>query len=759
MKKILCFIMSIILTVLFVAPSVFAQNANASDVSDEFIGAVSFSCVYDVDKRQVIIDGTVSHDFMISHGDYKIKVYSIFPGESYDFIFNDTEGLQLAESVMTVKFTFYIDADETLDRYSRYAIVFSSPDGENHITGQPMLPSISSDFEYDPHDRSGFKGIHTSNSVNIGNSGAGTVIVDVDLSLMRGSSSDSILYPVKDSYMQIKKSYVSELDKQIEVAALKGSRVYLRLLLNASDEKLCVAPSYDGTRIGVPDLHNEAVLDYVFAVSGFLTQRYSKSRADMRGMIVGTRIDDVEETNNIGTYSLSEYADMYTLYLVVVGNAVRELKADIDIVIPFSDKNDFSSDTYADDAIRPSLLLEEILYRLDKNVSGDFSCSVMIESDSVPLTIDGGTDEKQKSGAVKLDETVLQPDNISVFLSYLDKLEERFDSVPTNLIYLWSVDSELLGNALCCAYVYSYLRLMEYSEISAFVVSLDGNSYDSLRTVIRYIDTDMANEKIQMLAEYFGEDSWEKIMGSSVELPVTKYIFETEFFRNKPADVIGEFQYMDFKSSYVYGMMREGNACKYVRSDYDRVGMRVLNIASDTLGVGETVETVGCFEYPESYEYTQYLSLTVEVFDKSVDDGLYEITLTLGNEDSEAVATGVLGNGEKGEIFVDMKNFYSSRTADYIKVSVRCLTKESQGLSIWLHELKGYSDEYDTQTLNKLITERRQQLRNEDEIAEEGFDYSIIVTVVGIVFAVSALAIGLMIVFRRDNDKENGDTK
>ncbi len=746
MKRILCFVTCVILIALFVAPSVQAADNESAEAADRFVDAVNFTCVYDIDKRQVVIDGTVSHDFMISHGDYKIKVYSIMPGDSYESVLNDTSGSQLAESVMTVRFTFYIDVDSTLERYSKYVMIMSSPDGKNYLAGQPMLPSISSDFEYDTLDRSGFKGISNQSPVNIGGSGAGTVVVDVDIAKTVGDTSDSILYPMNDSYVHIRKSYIDQIDKQIQSAAVKESRVYIRLLMEQ-----------DGA-YRIPDLHSEEVLDYVFTISGFLAERYDADNGNIRGMIVGIRIDDVEEANDIGELSLEEYAELYTLYLVVVGNAVRELRTDFDIVIPFSDMNDYSSDAYANNTICPSALLEQIIDRLDKNVSGTFNCSMMIESDSVPLNISEQSIGEGIKPDTLADVSTLGPDTVAHFLSYLQNLNTRYESVPSNVIYMWTVDDGMVGNALCCAYVYTYLRLIEYPEISSFVVSLGDASYESLRNVIRNIDTERANDVISPLARYFGVTSWDQIIGKNIDLPVYKYLFESNLFADRPKDIKGEFVYMDFTASSVYGMMSAGQDCEYIRSDHDATGTRSLCVRSAAMGVGRPMETIGIFEYPESYEYTQYLSLTVEVVDNNASAGsLYEITLTLGNKTAEAVAVGVVRNGEKQELYFNVEDFSDGELAEHIRVSARCLTGDTQGFSLWLHELKGHSTEYDSDTLKELIEARRHELRNEDVDGEGGFNYSVIVTVVGIVFAIAAVAIGLMIVFRRDDEGERDE--
>ena len=757
MKKFICFILSILMTVALLLPSVYASEADTAQDDNILLDAVTYTCIHDVKNSRIVIEGTVKHDFMISHGDYTIKVFSILPGKDIISVINNENTEPLAESAMSVKFTFYIDVSATLERYSKYAIVFSSSDGTDYLAAEPMLPSISSDFEYQRGDRSGFKGVLVDSSLEIGDSGAGTVVIDVDITKTVGNAADSILFPMKDTYINISKSYITSIDKKAQSAALTGAKVYMRLLLAASDRTYAVAYSEEVGKYSIPNLHSESVLDYIFTISAFLAERYDGAYGKIHGVIPGIKIDDVENTNSIGNMTAEQYADMYTLYLVVVGNAVRSINTEIDIVIPLSNINDYSSDYYADKTIRASELFEKIMYRLDENVSGSFSCSVMIESDIAPLGINNNMISKGIDVDYEHDSLHINSDNISVFSTYLNKLSKKYDCIPSNIIYMWNVDKSLSGNALCCAYVYDYLKLVSNKDVSSFIVSFGQEAYKnfrSLKRVLQLIDSQSAEDTIAPLAKYFGMNTWSEIMEDTYDNPVLQTFITESFSVESPYDILGEFQYVDFASSSVFNCMTVGQNCDYIRSEYNSVGTRALNMGVAAMKVGDAAESICRFEYPEDYIYTPYVSLNVAVADKKARaDALYEITLTLGMDKSRVVATGILRNGENAELFFDISDFSEISMSNYIKVSARCLTDDTEGFSLWLHEIKGYSDEYDSEELESLIEARRLQIRNED-VEDSGFDYAFIITVVGIVFAAAAVAVGLMIVFRRDDDVE-----
>ncbi len=752
MKKILCLVFSIILCISFLSPSLYAAEAAKELHDDSYLNAVTFSCVYDVEAGKVVIDGNIQHDFMISHNDYTMKIYAVPPGQSVESIISSSEVEPHVEADITMKFTFSIKVGSIHERYSKYAIVLCSPDGSKHLAGQPLLPSISSSFEYDAADRTHYKGILTDNPVDIGYSGGGTVVVDIDIGKTVGDAADSILYPMGDSYIHIRKSYITHIDKQIMSASLSGSRVYVRLLLSAGYEDFAASYSTEENTYSIPNLYSEEVLEYVSTLSGFLAERYNGDKGEICGVILGTMLDNTL-VNMTGSWSAEEYAERYTLYLVVVGNALRAVRTDFDIVIPLSDRNDYSSNQYADYDIRASVLLEKIIYMLDENVSGDFNCSVMIESDYSPLSF--SSYGEGNSLQHKDNQAYIACDNIGIFINYLQSLSNAYMSVPTNVIYMWSPECTLQSNALLCTYIYNYARLAENSTVSSFVANLNKTQFDTLRRVIRNIDTENADSVNLPIAEYFGFDSWNDILSTEVNLPTTRTLFECGFFKVKPDNIKSEFQYMDFTLSETYSLMSVGHNCTYIRSEYNSQGERMLSVISSVVSLGDSVQAVGAFEYPESYEYTEYMSICAQIKDeKASDAALYEITLTLGMGADEISASGVVQNNELCTLFFDIGSISNVPMADYIKISARPLTENSEGFSLCVEDLRGYSTIYEAQELESLIQAKQLQIRNQNIDDDGGFNYTLLMTIIGIVFALSAVAVGLLIVFKRDEDAD-----
>ncbi len=749
MKRILCLILSVILISLFIAPSVLAQ-AEESTEDTAFKNAVNFTCIYQSKENRIYIDGTVAHDFLISHEDYKITLYRILPGQTLETAMADEQSMVTSNTDMTVKFTFYVNVESILERFSKYAIVLVSPTNERHLAAQPLIPSISSSFEYDSYDKTGFKGICSDSSLNIGESGAGTVIVDIDISKTRGDSANSILYPMGDTYVHFNKSYITSIDKQLRAASANKAKAYIRLLLPSEDTYLSVASDIEYL-YSIPNLYSSEVLEYIFTLAEFLTQRYDGDSGQLYGIIVGSKLDDVKMTNCIGERSIDEYAELYTIYLTVIANAIRAINRDLDIVIPISDANSYNFDTVSNNEITAASLIEQIVYRLDKNVSGNFDCTLLVESNTSPISL---IQKNGKSVFVPTDsEELICPYNIDILLSYINDIARIYKSAPSNVIYFWSVEKKLDGSRLTAAYAYSYMQLLTKNSISSFAVNIDNTQYGELSAVIRNIDTDNALSTVEPLCKYFGVNTWDEILQSAPYLPILHKVFEVNMLANAPSGAVGEFQYMDFTASNVYSLMHEGYNCEYIRSDYDKLGKRILRIGAGKLSRGSSVELMGILEYSESYIFTPTLSLDIGVEDaQATESAVYEITVTIGTDNARLTTIGSLKNGETKKLYFKVADFAASSDADYIRISARCITEDSNVMSLILGDLRGYSNQYSNDTLSELIENKRHQIRNQDAEDSSSFNYTTLITAVGIIAVAAVLAVILLIPLKREDE-------
>lgn len=756
MKRAISLFLTILILLSLAASFAYAEGSESIRGTEAALAnAVSYSCDVDNATGKIIVNGTVNHDVMIKYADYTIKLYAIAPGADARETIDSGEVEALAQTPMTIKFTFTIKPETTYERYSKYAIVFRSEDGEEYIAGTPMYPSVSSDFQYVRGDRRGYKGVISDTAAISSSVGAGTVIVDVDLGRMLGDVSDAILYPTGETYVPFSKSYVEELDRRIMSSSVGDARIYLRFLLSAADERLSIAVTEDASRLTVPNVYDEYTLDYVSALSSFLCDRYADTDGSIRGVIMGERADDVEATNYIGGLSLEEYGDAYVLYLTVVATAMRLSDDSIDVVIPFSDKDEYSSaradGTYSSD------FLKYVISGLEYSTSGKFQCSIMLQSDTVPFGI---TNENIVNGidtSAKYGEGRIHADNISAFTNYVITLTTSYVSAPMNVIFMWEPPTHLRGSALNAAYAYTYYKLYGVSAVSAFVLDAESTEQlDELSHLMRYVDTRRADSVTAPLLEYFGAESWASVVGSEIKVNTIQTLYECgELSGVQSGDYKSSFTYYEFSDYNVFHNTHKGQGCGSIYSTHDSKGSRALQMSAGAMRVNEAAEITYLLDYSESFLYTPVISLRLGV-EETGGGGLYEVVLTLGEGRERVRCRAVIEVGSEQRVFFDVSDFALSHTADYMKISIRPLVSDADNCTLWLYDLCGYSDEYTSEELDTLIKTQREDLRNPPQ-SDPNRIYRTVLISVCIVFVLVAVSVGLFMLFRRDehSDKEN----
>jgi hypothetical protein len=270
--------------------------------------------------------------------------------------------------------------------------------------------------------------------------------------------------------------------------------------------------------------------------------------------------------------------------------------------------------------------------------------------------------------------------------------------------------------------------------------------------VIRHIDTSRAQSTIAPLAKYFGAQNWNEVVGA-VDLPVFRTVLDEQFTSSKNAGTLGEFTYVDFSVSSTVDTIRAGERCEFFRLDHDAHGTRALHVGSLPLSFGDRFEIINVLSLVDSYIYTPQMSLRIGVEDTAASaNALYEITLTIGNQTCETVVCGTIRNGEVKDMYFNIADFASKELTEHIKIGVRPLSEDTEHVSVWIYNIMGYSTEYDSDTLATLIEQKRMEIRNENTDNRGGFNYTAIITVVGIILAMAAVAVGLLIVFRRDEE-------
>ena len=758
MKKIISIILITVILTAFAIPTCADDEVDISEDSS------NFSCTFDAQNNVIAIKGIIKHDVLVKYGDYTICIYKIPFNSTYQEAIKNTDNRVISNAPISIKFEYAIPVSAVEDRFASYALVLSSHFGNTYLASEMKIPSVENGYEYGGRSASAFKGIETNNIAQASNLSAGTAIIDVDLDSLYGNASNCYLYPMGDTFAYIDKAVISELDSEIMTLSQSKTRIYLRFLVLSEGSITAISHDIGDTEASytIPDIYNHETLDFICATSAFLAERYDGEELGyINGVVLGTKADNVESVNYVGDISFDEYIERYTTYMLAVANSMRSFNPDLDIVVPISDANDYSSDAENRSDALCTELVEGIINYLASYFSEKPMFSLMLEIEKAPFNISNATlNNIIDTSPAKEHKKIINIENLEEFIGYFKTLSNRFDNAPQNYSVLWNVPNELSGNALSCAYSYSYYKLFSIdNKLSSFIVSFvnsadsENQRLDQISNIFREIDTENTFEVTDNILKYFGVTSWSKLLNvNSASSYAAGAYYEMELLNALPDDANGSFEYFDFSSASNISNWKNGVNTKNIKNEYSSGGVRALHINSRSIGRGASFETYYLYDSPESFAYTPYL-----VFDLNLDTSknaneIFEVSVIIGNENATARASKAFAAGEGGQIILDIGNFSENNKAQYLKISIRALTDDAESVSVWLNSIKGYSVDYDDDELESVIKAERLRLQGDNEDSAKVKTGISATTVIWIVVVIVTLGIGIFVALRKEDD-------
>lgn len=766
MKRIISYILVSVMLMVCFLPTVYADTLAEAPLVDRTgegyeelrENSVTFTCTFGEEAKSIEIKGNVNHDVLVSHKKYTIEVYRIAPGATFADIVSSESSQSVASAAIAVKFEFSVSAKTAQDKFSQYAIALRSPEDELILAAAPRYVKVESSYVYDGSSNTAYKGVSSPATSVCGDLGFGTAIIPVYYDKLLSTSSNGYMYPVGDSYCYFDKSYVDELGGKIRTYSATGGRVYLQLLLPSGSS---VIKGYGGEGYGaiydMPDIYSPETLSMVSTFVEFLAERYDSYMSGViGGFIVGSRIDSPIHNFCTGL-DVTEYAQRYAYYLTVVASVARYVNPNMDIVIPFSNADAYSSLEEGESGSRYSAqLLEGVLSALDGSTSSAFSCSTMIEVEGSP--IEDSQEEKSKKVPVEYEGSI-GINNVDVYSAFLSDMRARYKSAPSNFIYVWKVPDTLVGNDLCCAYAYSYYSLLDRDGLSSFVVSFEDSAsngvpaLNDVKKLVRYIDTDSGPAESGKLLQYFGASSWTEVVNglTTTNRPIRK-IYSTNKEDLSSIEWTGSFSYFDFSSGNISDWAQASNG-KILKSEHGKDGRRALRQNVSKVSGSEHSDLFCLYEYTENFVYTPALKFELEITDVHEDStALYEVAITVGCGGSLVNEKYVVRAGEVSELWLDMRAYNAYEVAKYIKISTRSITGTSEEYSLWLYDVVGYSAEYDSEALDKNISAERLRVRDLLDVVEDDESEADWYWIVFGLLVVAAVVVGVVTVLLRRDD-------
>lgn len=765
MKRIFCMALAIVMLLLICSPSVLVyaeeNDLAASDesTSAEVEDALSFSCSYDTESRRVSISGTMRYETFAKHKKSQILIYAVPPGASEYDVAKKSEPIAVADA--TIRFNFSFKPDDLLGRYSRYAIFLRAADGTLTLGTEAQYPEVESKVQRDKTGKY-FKGLFGCETSYYSDVDAGTVIIPVYLDDLFTKTSGGYVYHTENGNLYFSRSYIDKLDSSIRSVTVSGGRVYLQYLLK-SGESFELA-SVEGASYYLPDIYDEDNLLLVHSLTDFLISRYNDGRgAGISGIVVGKSLDDHFINNNSSQDTLESYAQKCGDYAIAVANSARSIDPSVDIVLPFSAYN-FLTDAESEPSegcYSVTALIESLMKYWENSLEAGLDCSFLIESREVPF----GISSESIANGVDLEFSAYSSEiyagNQKAFSDFLKNACEKYMSGSAEYMFLWNAPADLSGNALACAYAYSYYALRSDSSVSAFVADLSLSENDRMEhiyKIAKYIDTTEGLAATKNLLEFFSKESWDELLEDAQSVVTgSKSVYVAAPMQTLPEGCKGYFDFFDFAQTYSSDGWYRGIGCQSLKTTYAASDRKAL-CATLALSPNSRSEIVYSYENYERVAYTPYLNFEIQLAD-DFEGSLYEVSIVFENASSRLESFCVLKGNELSNITLNLAEarfLGSFDSVESLKISVRSIYGDAKECTLRLYGVRGYSSIYSSEELQSLIEKERDKINSAEEQTEEltFVDTVIAIAVMGVT---GIIGIAIFLLLKRNNRTEKDE--
>lgn len=347
---------------------------------------------------------------------------------------------------------------------AKFEIKLSLPDGDisgtkyhvcllNEQGGTvPVAPAVyATRYTAAKADSLSFKGLLSDGCTD---TGAGTVLADVDLSLLFDMQGGGYAYRFEGEYFYFDRNETDRLRAAVTRNDATGSATLLRLFCSNPGQEVPFTYSYNESGVFYYALNadTEEGRKYIRAAISFLSESLGGSDYPIYGFVLGKNIDKSGEYNFMGAdYPLDRYAQNYLLAMRTVYSAAREKNPAARVFVGLS--GEWESHSVGRKYLFPDydahLLLETLAARAAAESGVTFS--VLTETGEKPRDFNEGTAVFGGADAFE----------------FLSELESKFGSVNAEPIFLWTP----MGGSSCTAFAYLYYSAL-FSGAEAFILDL-----------------------------------------------------------------------------------------------------------------------------------------------------------------------------------------------------------------------------------------------------------------------------------------------
>ncbi len=662
------------------------------------------NCIYDPITDSVRISGTVDHAIATDTRNSTVEVYAFDAGIHITHQ-QINEATPLATAPLSVRFEFEVKDISFSERFLQYVVAIMSPDRQVIYAYTPHYPCVMGAEE----EAVPFKGIHTQYTVLANRADTGLAIVDVEPERLQSPQNNGLLHIADGNYFYIDRSYIYELDEQIKQYGADGCRVYLRFLLSEESFAIENETASDAPKAPMSDADRLRL----FAYTDFLCERYSaESDGLVSGIVVGRAADDIDGYSR-WNISAKEYTRLYADVLYTVSEAARAQERYMDIVVPVSNRNDYTARlTERGSMSSPELFLTSLCKLLNDRFGNGLAIRVMVEDDTIPGVLMGETSSPN----------VFSAENIEALTVLLQFLEKKYECIKDSYLYYWMPEDSVRIQTLCYSYVYAYYRLST-AGATAMVLStenLGGKEIEQLFDTVKYIDTQLGEVKNKAILDTFKIDEWgEVIPGFDFDKVQTRNVFVYENYKMSSGDLKGRYIMWDYQQGRSIYDWYADKTTRLTVKDVEKFG-RVL-VASITPKAEQAGYSEIIYDYSadEIMSVVDMLSMDVAIDGESGTE--YKVIFEICGDHSSCEVSATISSGEKVTVYLSTLKLDKNDSVRNIRVFSAPIESDA-AYEIYIENLAAHSNSLDDESLAQAIVEAKLNSTTTPDDAEKSKD-------------------------------------
>ena len=631
---------------------------NASCVSG--VGRIN-ACVFSEDGQAVEISGTIPADTLARYRSATLQVYALLPGENP--LNTDFDSLSSLASISAQgEFTIRIPDESHTYLCSAFAVVLLHTGGYTLID-DPVCITNPELLAHDTVSYSSFtvkKGLSSIDAwAQAQDLGTRYTVQQVPLEQLFTLTPQEEYAEQDGIRLYLNAQKLQELDDALRSAENSGINVYLQLTVSRTEDEalnaLLLHPA--STAADAECAFNTSTPDGVRtlrAISTFLASRYQNA---VSGMIVGKTVDLAFDSYELGTLSLSDFADTYAAAFRIVYNAARSVNYGLRFYLPLSDAWDAGLDTCASSQFDAQAVTEAFALRISRQ-------------GVIPWHLYLTLTDTQNVTASAARRSRLYSCDLPYLCSYLADLRVRSggSSVPTVILNDQGYTEDAASNAKRFVYAYLTVNTQACENIDAYLIPQ--HAMTAWTDLYQYIDTTDAQTYIDPLLAQFGVSSWnDLITGYTPGLFMRRSLQNTDLTVNYGEVVTGKVSLFHFATDTDgWDTITDGVTLRGGESYMDRSNTLFAVMRNCEENRYRTL--YHAFPYPRDFSAAPVFSFDIAAVSlpSGVKEARIEVILTSG--DDRITASGIIRSGVWTSFVLDARDFVGIRAVDSVRIRI-----------------------------------------------------------------------------------------